>query len=177
MINAYKKFWRNYINFSGNTNRTDYWLAWLMNAIIYLIALVILVAYLSISVLNGSYHEVSDVSDGVSYYYQASGIFLPLICWIITIYSVAIIIPSLSISIRRLQDAGFHWAFIFLDLIPSIGSIVLLILHCLPTNAVNNKVLKKASQADPDELEKWYQLKEKNVITQDEYDAKKKELL
>lgn len=174
MINAYKKFWRNYINFSGNTNRPDYWLAWLMNAIIYLIFMVILVAYLSISALQGSYHEVSD---GMDFYFQTSGVFLPLMCWIIIIYSVAIIIPSLSISIRRLQDAGFHWAFIFLDLIPSVGSIVLLIFHCLPTNTENNKVLKKGCHADPAELEKWYQLKEKNVITQDEYDAKKKELL
>ncbi|MBS0937762.1 DUF805 domain-containing protein [Lactiplantibacillus plantarum] len=174
MINAYKRFWRNYINFSGNTNRPDYWLAWLMNAIIYLIAIVILVAFIPISALQGSYHGVSD---GMDFYFQSSGVFLPAMCLIIIIYSVAIIIPSLSISIRRLQDAGFHWAFIFLDLIPSIGSILVLILHCLPTNAVKNKVLKKASQADPDELERWYQLKEKNVITQDEYDAKKKELL
>ena len=164
MVNAYKKFWSNYINFSGNTSRPDYWLAWLMNVIIYLVALIVLVAYLSISAPQGYYHEVSD---GMEFYFQNSGIFLPLICLIITIYSVAIIIPSLSMSIRRLQDAGFHWAFIFLDLIPSIGSIVLLILHCLPTNAAKNKVLKKFSQTDPDELEKWYQLKEKNVITQD----------
>lgn len=176
MVDAYKKFWRYYINFSGTSNRADYWLAWLMNAIIYLIAMIVLGTYLSVVGIHGTYHAIFS-PDGVAFNFQVSGIFLAIMLWVIGIYSLLIIIPSFAISIRRLRDAGFHWAFIFLNLLPSFGSIILLILHCLPTNIENTDILKERYHDDPGELEKWYRLKEKNMITQDEYDAKKKELL
>ena len=35
-------------------------------------------------------------------------------------------------SVRRVRDAGFHWAFIFLRFVP-MGGIALLILHAMPT--------------------------------------------
>lgn len=176
MINAYKRFWHNYTNFSGVSSRSDYWFACLMNFIIYLIAIIILGIYLSISGLHGSYNEFSS-ANGVNFSFEISGIFIPVMLWIIFIFSLAIILPSLAISIRRLRDAGFHWAFIFLDLIPTIGSIILLILHCLPSNDSSENTMMNFHHSDPEELEKWYQLKEKSVITQDEYELKKKELL
>jgi len=176
MINAYKKFWHNYTNFSGKSSRSDYWFAYLMNFIIYLIAIIILGFYLSISGLHGYYNEVSS-ANGVNFSFEASGIFIPVMFWIIFIFSLAIILPSLAISIRRLHDAGFHWAFIFLNLIPTIGSIVLLIFHCLPSNDSSENTMIRIHHSDPEELERWYQLKEKNVITEDEYNLKKKELL
>lgn len=176
MINAYKKFWNNYTNFSGISSRSDYWFAWLMNSIIYLIAIIILGIYISIAGLHGNYSEVTSNS-GVDFNLQISGVFVPVMFWIIFIFSLAIFLPSLAISIRRLRDAGFHWAFIFLNLIPTIGSILLLILHCLPASVdAENSTIKK-HHPNPEELEKWYQLKEKQVITQDEYNLKKKELL
>lgn len=40
---------------------------------------------------------------------------------------------SLSLQVRRLRDAGFHWAFMFIGFIPYIGSLVILVLVCMPT--------------------------------------------
>lgn len=38
------------------------------------------------------------------------------------VYMIAAIIPSLSLTIRRLRDAGKHWAWIFISAVPLIGS-------------------------------------------------------
>ena len=40
--------------------------------------------------------------------------------------------PTLALSVRRLRDAGFHWAFIFLRFVP-MGGIALLVLFAMPT--------------------------------------------
>ena len=41
--------------------------------------------------------------------------------------------PLLSLSIRRLRDAGYHWAFIFVSFIPVIGNFILLFFLCQPS--------------------------------------------
>jgi len=47
--------------------------------------------------------------------------FLPIIFW------VAILLPSLGVTIRRLHDTGRSGWFIFISLIPLVGSIILLV--------------------------------------------------
>ena len=53
--------------------------------------------------------------------------------WIYTFFSVATIVPSLSLSIRRLRDIGKQWPWIFISLIPLIGGIWLLYLFAQPS--------------------------------------------
>ena len=50
-----------------------------------------------------------------------------------SIYSLAILLPSLSISIRRLRDAGKEWTNIFWALLPVVGWIILIIYTCQPS--------------------------------------------
>ena len=53
--------------------------------------------------------------------------------WIIYfIFGLALLLPSLALMVRRLRDAGFHWALIFILFVP-LGSIVLLVLFAMPT--------------------------------------------
>jgi len=42
------------------------------------------------------------------------------------IYLFVIIIPSVSLMIRRLRDAGKEWYWIFISLIPCVGIIILI---------------------------------------------------
>lgn len=49
------------------------------------------------------------------------------------IYGLAAFIPSLALTVRRLRDAGFHWAMIFISFVPYIGSLALIVLLALPT--------------------------------------------
>ena len=53
--------------------------------------------------------------------------------FIFFVYGVAAILPGIAITVRRLRDAGYHWAFIFFRFAVGIGGIVLLILFCQPT--------------------------------------------
>ena len=50
-----------------------------------------------------------------------------------SLYSIAILIPGLSISIRRLRDAGCHWGNLFWPLLPLVGSIILIVKLCKPS--------------------------------------------
>ena len=56
-----------------------------------------------------------------------------------TVYSLATLIPCLSLTVRRLRDAGKHWSAIFLSLIPLVGSIILIVKLCRPS--VDNKIV------------------------------------
>lgn len=53
--------------------------------------------------------------------------------WIYSIWSVATFIPGLSLSVRRLRDAGNHWAWLFILLLPVLGAIWLLWLFIQPS--------------------------------------------
>ena len=50
-----------------------------------------------------------------------------------TIYSLAILIPGLAISVRRLRDAGKSWGWLFINLIPLVGQIIFIVMLCQPT--------------------------------------------
>lgn len=46
---------------------------------------------------------------------------------------LVLLIPSLAVTVRRLRDAGKDWPWIFIFLIPLIGTIWLLILLAKPS--------------------------------------------
>ena len=52
--------------------------------------------------------------------------------WIYSLWAIATIVPSISLSVRRLRDAGKAWQWIFVSLFP-ILSLWLLYLHTLPS--------------------------------------------
>lgn len=51
------------------------------------------------------------------------------------IYSVASLVPGIAISVRRLRDIGKPWPWLFIGLIPIVGSIWLIVLFCQPSVA------------------------------------------
>ena len=71
----------------------------------------------------------NSVSDSAS---EATFMVLGLVVIIYAIFYLAILVPTLALSVRRLRDAGFHWAFIFLRFVP-MGGIALLILFAMST--------------------------------------------
>ena len=56
-----------------------------------------------------------------------------------TIYMIAILIPSLSLAVRRLHDTNRSgWTYL-LCLIPIVGTIIVLVFFCLPSVNENNR--------------------------------------
>lgn len=118
MIEAYKKFWKGYVDFEGRSTRSDYWFVVLAN---FLLIMALYIAAIIFAVAGRN--QPGSLPNIIAY------IFLILIF----LYAFATILPSLAIQVRRLRDAGYHWAYIFLHLGLGIGGIVLLILFCQPT--------------------------------------------
>ena len=119
MINAYKNFFKGYAEFTGRSTRPDYWWVWLGN---FILSIPFWIIYFYTVFL-------STVMDSAS---EATFMVFGLVAIIYAVFYLAILVPTLALSVRRLRDAGFHWAFIFLRFAP-MGRIALLILHAMPT--------------------------------------------
>ncbi len=102
ILQAFTSAWRRSFDYTGRSNRGDYW--W------YVLANVLL------SVILTSLSKFSD-----------------FIGWIYSIYIVITIVPSTSLVVRRLRDAGKHWGWFFISLIPIIGFFWLLYLLIQPS--------------------------------------------
>lgn len=118
MINAYKNFFKGYVDFTGRLKRSEYWWIWLTN-------MILLVPFYSayFKVLTNPRNEAALMAlGGIAIIYM--------------IFGLALILPMLALTVRRLRDAGFHWALIFIIFIPMVGPLVLLVLLAMPTKQV-----------------------------------------
>ncbi len=123
MFAAYKKFWTHYADFSGRSSRSDYWWAFLCNMII----IVPLFIIIWVSALGSIFSVAQDAAYGYepdpSAFLAGAG-FAVIFWFILLIYYLAILVPSMAIIVRRLRDAGYHWAFLFLAIGPSIAILI-----------------------------------------------------
>ena len=132
MIEAYKKFWKGYVDFTGRSTRSDYWFNVLAQCLVYLLFSFLLIL---IMILGG------DSSTYTSDPYSFQMILVYIVLLGIGVYALASLVPSIAIIVRRLRDAGYHWALIFLSLIPYLGGFIIFILTLQPTKvevAFNN---------------------------------------
>ena len=118
MIEAYKKFWEGYVDFEGRSKRSDYWFAYLVNA------LITWGLYIVVAVFGG----IASATDST-----VLAIFSLILGLIMFIYAVAAFLPGLAVTVRRLRDAGYNWPYIFVAFIPLVGWIILIVLLCKPS--------------------------------------------
>ncbi len=112
-MNEYIAVLKKYAVFSGRARRKEYWMFVLFNAIFSLVA---------------------SLLDMVLFFMPFSG-FGPL--WVV--YTIALFIPGLAVSIRRLHDVGKSGWYYFIILIPIGGPIWLLVLLCTDSQPGGNK--------------------------------------
>ena len=133
MIQAYKNFFKGYADFTGRSTRSDFWWVWLMNHILFL-PLYIFWFQMALKDAGGT-----DPILGVA---------------IISVYIILAIVlftPSLAVKVRRLRDAGIHWAFIFLYFVP-MGGIALLVLLAMPTKEVEIVTIDRSKEVETEEV-------------------------
>lgn len=111
IVDAYRKIWANYTAFSGRTNVPDYWWAVLGNAIV--------VAVLQILCLIPALGTIFGI--------------------VTALYGLALLIPGLAMSFRRLHDTGKSAWYLLLCLIPAIGEIILIVFLAQPSQAGDNQ--------------------------------------
>ena len=115
MIDAYKKFWKGYVDFTGRSTRQEYW--WPILCHFLVMILILCTALLIETVLNS----------------ETGGALSTAFAGLMVVYYIAILLPSLAIQVRRLRDGGYHWALLFLYLVPLFGRLILFIFYCQPT--------------------------------------------
>lgn len=94
----------NVLNFSGRASLSEYWFTWLSAPLFIIIALLP-------SILLGSIFGQSGFNVGLAIYY---------------IVAIALLVPQLSVTVRRLHDAGKSSWWLLVGLIP-FGVIVVLL--------------------------------------------------
>ena len=73
---------------------------------------------------------------------------------IISFYVILFIVefvPLLALTVRRLRDVGFHWAYIFIVFVP-LGAITLLIMLAMPSQRFGEKVIKNSEKNTEDSI-------------------------
>jgi uncharacterized membrane protein YhaH (DUF805 family) len=119
---AVSRFFKKYATFTGRASRSEYWWIALLNVLVFLV----------LGILAGVLGSMGARVD--EYGASQPGPLLWFPGALIILYTLAVIIPSIALGIRRLHDANLAGWFILLNLIPSVGGIIMLVLTLLPSN-------------------------------------------
>jgi uncharacterized membrane protein YhaH (DUF805 family) len=113
-VNWYLDVLKKYAVFSGRARRKEYWYFVLFN-------LIVSVVLVFIDGMIGSYNQAAGV--GV-----LSGI-----------YTLAVLIPSIAVGVRRLHDTDRTGWWLLIAFVPLIGAIVLLVFFVLDSSPGDNR--------------------------------------
>ena len=109
----YLQVLKKYAVFSGRARRKEYWYFVLFNAII--------------SFVLGIIEALAGIAPGTDYNVLAG------------LYSLAVLLPSIGVVIRRLHDTGRSGWWLFIGLVPLIGAIILLVYMVSDSEAGTNE--------------------------------------
>ena len=109
---AVKSCFDQYVGFSGRARRSEYW--WF-----YLFAVLVFVVTTVLDVVIGTGFE------GTGY------------GWLTLVAALALLLPGLAVSIRRLHDTSRSGWWYLIGLVPFVGGIILLVFYCLDSHPDN----------------------------------------
>lgn len=115
VLASYIAFWKRAFDFSGRTSRAEYWYA----IVGHILASIVLAFF--IGILSAIFGKDSFLPTAVS-----------------GLYSLLLLIPSISFGVRRLHDIGIS-GLLYLINLTGIGSFVLLVLACMKGQPGANK--------------------------------------
>jgi uncharacterized membrane protein YhaH (DUF805 family) len=119
---SFSRFWRKYATFSGRASRSEYW--WWV-----LISVIVAAIFLIIGTVAGGLYGPPTAA-GAPPLGPGYGIYVTLSI----IWGLAVLVPGLALTWRRLHDTNRSGAFYFLGLIPLVGGIIVLVFVLLPPN-------------------------------------------
>lgn len=112
-VDAVKSAYRNYVNFSGRSVRSEYW--WF---VLYSIlgSFVVILIELALGLGQGSY---AAGNGEMSFAFSGGPLYL--------IWSLINLIPSIAVGVRRLHDTDRSGWWLLIVLIPLVGAILLIV--------------------------------------------------
>lgn len=115
---AVSRFFRKFATFTGRASRSEYWWVALFTALVYLV----------LSIIAGVLGGLTSPGNG-----EAGPGFVP-VAILLGLFWLATVIPGIALTVRRLHDVNLAGWLIFLNLLPSVGSVILLVLSVLPSS-------------------------------------------
>lgn len=124
-MNWYIKVLKQYVDFQGRARRTEYWMFTLFNVLASVVLLFVdsLLGTGSLTGPSGATGVGFGASLGV-----LSGI-----------YTLAVLLPSLAVGVRRLHDTDRSGWWLLIGLVPFVGGLVLLVFFVLEGNRGPNE--------------------------------------
>lgn len=113
---------KKYADFSGRARRKEFWTFALINVLIVLILFTIAMLLQQAGGSNGN------ASPGFTF-----------MMIVVMVFDLAILLPSLAVEVRRLHDIGKSGWWWFIQLVPIIGGIWLLVLFLLDSQPGSNQ--------------------------------------
>ncbi|NPC92023.1 DUF805 domain-containing protein [Bacillus sp. WMMC1349] len=125
----YLKGLKNYAKFEGRARRKEFWMFSLFNVIACFVLLYV-----------GNFIGGFVAGLNAAGYLVATVLARKIVSVLITIYLIAIFIPSYAVGYRRIQDTGKSGKWVWLNLIPLIGAIILVsVFFCKDSEAKDNQ--------------------------------------
>lgn len=110
---AVERFWRKYATFRGRASRSEYWYAILGNLLVVMALNVVeVIAILALS--------------------REAGVLIFTVLF--AVFSLATLVPAISVGARRLHDVGRSGWFQLLGVIPILGTLLLILMLTRPEN-------------------------------------------
>ena len=116
-MNWYVKALKQYVDFSGRARRREYWMFVLVNVVI-----VIVLSVIDTLLGTGGFRATA----GGGSFYAANSLGL-----LSGLYTLAVLLPSIAVTVRRLHDTDRSGWWILLGFIPIIGGNILLVFYVL----------------------------------------------
>ncbi len=122
IVQAITRFFKKYATFSGRASRSEFWWAYLAYVVV---GAVIYIPLNALGVTSVTITDDLQVVYGPGFW----------AVWTISlIVTLALIVPSLALTWRRLHDTNKSGGFFFLAFIPFVGPIILIVLLALASD-------------------------------------------
>lgn len=131
-MKEWKNCLRNYVNFKGRARSREYWMFLLVNFIVYM--LFSMMIYLLSKELGTMTEDL--LGNGMDM--MTAYIYLGVSA-VLSLYSLAMVIPGFAVLFRRLHDIGKSGVWILIVLVPIAGFIILLVFLLTDSQAGENK--------------------------------------
>lgn len=138
IVDAQKRFWRKYLTLSGRASRSEFW--WWM--------LVLVAVSLLLSAVNRQVVAplgAAPTSHAIFVYSLKTGV-------LSTSWSLVNLVGGASVTVRRLHDtnrSGWWW---FVQLVPGVGSVAMIVLVALPSRPEGRRFDAPAAPGSPSVL-------------------------
>lgn len=120
---AISRFFRGYARFRGRASRSEFWWIVLFSVLVSILLTGAQFVALMVEGLNTPVDAPTKMIDSPLY---------AVFAWAQLVVALAVLLPSIAITIRRLHDANFSGWFILLYL-TGIGGVVVFIMNLLPS--------------------------------------------